>query len=162
MKYENIDVNSLKNAINVCRNAINYSGSISLTSEIMNGTIWLCSARENLKSALSKLVNEYKELEKNLSQYAHVANLIGEYQEKIRQNAAYQNEYHQLNDRLYRDENYQESCYNPEIEEWELVTKSRRVKDGYVERQMNEIYQKMEYNKQKIYSLENEIYNVMG
>ena len=162
MRFENVDVNSLKNAINSCRNAINYTASSTLINEIMDGNAWLCTSRNNLKNAFSRLINEYyKDLENTLNHYNTVANLIEEYKEKSFQNGNLENEYNRLKNRLYYDEEYKERIYNEKTEEWEYETKKRTVKDTQVERQMQDVSRRIDSNKNRMSSLETTVYNMV-
>lgn len=162
MKFESIDVNSLKNAINSCRSAVNHSATSLLVSDVMNGNIWFCSARNNLKNALSRLVYEYyKDLEITLNKYSTVASYIGEYKEKEGQNRTLQSDNINLRSRLYYEEVYQERNYNPETEDWEYETKRRTVTNVQVERQMQANSRTIENNNNRMSTLATTISNMV-
>jgi len=49
MAFENIDVNSLRTALNSCKNSINNGISLNLQDGVMKNDYWYCDARNVLK-----------------------------------------------------------------------------------------------------------------
>ena len=95
MAYENVDVQSAKNAINEIKSSINYSNTNEIISELSNNGIWNANAKNNLKNALTKLVDEnYKDLQNSLDNYLSILDNIYLYKQK---QAEYNNIQNQLN-----------------------------------------------------------------
>ena len=56
MALEEVDTNSLRNAITSCKNAINYSSEKQILNNISNEKNWKSASCNNLKTALTKLI----------------------------------------------------------------------------------------------------------
>lgn len=78
--FDDVDVGSLKNAINSCKNAINYKTTQRLISDIASSSIWNAGCKSNLQTAMQKIITRNKEIKNMLTGYLSVASLIGEYQ----------------------------------------------------------------------------------
>ena len=91
MAFENINVISLKNAINSCINSINYNSSKEIINKISGSDIWNTESKKNFERALTKLINiRYLELENKLKNYLKIADRIEEYQKLSSVNASTQ------------------------------------------------------------------------
>lgn len=91
MAFENINVISLKNAINSCMNSINYNSSKEIVNKISSSDIWNTESKKNFERALTKLINiRYLELENKLKNYLKIADKIEEYQKLSSVNASTQ------------------------------------------------------------------------
>lgn len=91
MAFENINVISLKNAINSCINSINYNSSKEIINKISGSDIWNTESKKNFERALTKLINiRYLELENKLKNYLKIADKIEEYQKLSSVNASTQ------------------------------------------------------------------------
>lgn len=97
MAFENVDVNSLKSALNSCKNSINHTKTDSLINAISSPTIWQGKSQNNLKQALQSLRDvRYKELENQLNSYIGVVSNIEQYKNLEQQNRQYSNEINSL------------------------------------------------------------------
>lgn len=159
MAFENVNVDSLRNALNSCKNAINHSISENLIGNIEESSNWVSSAKHNLNKSLNTLTNErYKSLEQLIDKYLEVTNYIGEYKQLEQENKELSQQYNNLSSRLYYTEYYTET--STDIEGNTIsITKSRRVKDYGVERQMININQKIIENKEKMENLNTKVRN---
>lgn len=161
MAFENINVSSLKNALNSCKNSINNNISKELKNSVMNSDVWHCDARNNLRGSLNELENLYNKLTDKINHYLSIANEIEKYQQLVAQNKKLDSEYDTLSGRLYRTETYDENYYNEETKRWEPKDPkpTRRVKDTNVENQMNAIKNEIGNNQNSMESISNRIAN---
>lgn len=159
MAFENVNVDSLRNALNSCKNSINHTISENLIGNIEESSNWVSSAKHNLNKSLNTLTNErYKSLEQLIDKYLEVTNYIGEYKQLEQENKELSQQYNNLSSRLYYTEYYTET--STDIEGNTIsITKSRRVKDYGVERQMININQKIIENKEKMENLNTKVRN---
>lgn len=156
MAFENVDINSLKNAISSCRNSINYNYSRNLLLTLNSNTIWQADAKQNVKRALENLINnKYRELEEELNNCSNITNLIAQYKQAEEVKTALTNQYNELNKQLYYEESYTENHWNGETNSYDSVAKKRTVKNTSVEQSMNTI------NNQK-QEQENTMTNLLG
>lgn len=81
MAFKNVSVSSLKQAINSCKNAIDYNATKYIINNLSDN-VWEAEAKNTLKKALEKLVNtRYKELEEYLSKCLETIDLLEQYKE---------------------------------------------------------------------------------
>lgn len=78
--FDDVDVGSLKNAINSCKNSINYKTTQRLISDVSSSSVWDASCKSNLQNSMQELITRNTDIEKKLDSYLGVASLIGEYQ----------------------------------------------------------------------------------
>lgn len=80
MLFENIDAESLKQAINDCINSIDFTSTEQIIENLSNNTVWQSESKQVLSKALKTLVNtRYKELKEYLNECLTIANHIEEY-----------------------------------------------------------------------------------
>ena len=162
MAFESIDVSSLKNSLNSCKNQLNNSISTGLVSSIIDDNIWVCNSRYNLKKALLNLNDIYSQLENEINQFIGVADAIQEYKNMQSKVEELKIEYSNLSGKLYYEESYQDWYYYYDDDgqrQSDYNWATRTVKDNAVELQMafvkNEINQleaEMEIKKNSINS----------
>lgn len=81
MALQDIDVASLRGAINACLNSLDNSYSTEIASSLASDSVWSGQAKSNLKQALETLsTTRYDELKDKLNAYLLVADSIEEYQ----------------------------------------------------------------------------------
>lgn len=81
MALQDIDVASLRGAINACLNSLDNSYSTEIASSLASDSVWSGQAKSNLKQALETLsTTRYDELKEKLNAYLLVADSIEEYQ----------------------------------------------------------------------------------
>ena len=79
MAYENVDTQQLRSSLNACKSSLNCVTSASLTR--MSDSIWTGQAKNNLTSAIGKLVKtRYKDLSDKIDEYLKVVDQIENYQ----------------------------------------------------------------------------------
>lgn len=79
MAFQNCNVNKLQSALNKVDN-INYE-KIENLIDSLNYNDWESKSNGRIKSALREIVNEYKSIQKKISNYKEASNYIEEYQE---------------------------------------------------------------------------------
>ena len=80
MAFENIDTKRLIDALSQIKQSINYKKIENINSNLKSNSVWVSKSRDNLTSAIDKLVNtRYKKLEKELENYLEVAQYIDRY-----------------------------------------------------------------------------------
>lgn len=159
MAFENLNVDSLRSSLNSCKSSINHSITDEMISNVVNDNVWLCDSRNNLRNALSRLADIYHQLENELNKHISTCNMIESYKKLEQDNIRLENEYNQLNGRLYYNEQYERWYYEPEADKWLSTMDTRRVKDYNVERQMQEIRRKIDENKGYMETHKNNIYS---
>lgn len=159
MAFENINVTSLRNAINSCKNSLDKTTIQELSNNISNQNVWQSDSQNNLKNALNKLSNtRYKVLEDKLNEYLKIADYIEEYQILNSSNSALLSKSNNLSKRLY----YTESYFVDEVDEDGNTIQrehTRTVKDYSVQRQLNSISTQIKDNKDTMEKLKNNISN---
>ena len=144
MAFENVNVTSLRNSLNQCKNAINHSTTDGLISSVSNASAWQSSAQSNLKNALSKLTNtRYKELENKLSNYQNTVNFIEKYQDLQSENKSKQQEIDYLNYKLYKTNSQT----------------GKKEKDANVDAKISKLRKQINYNKTEMDNLINRVSN---
>lgn len=145
MAFENVNVTSLRNSLNQCKNAINHSTTDGLISSVSNASVWQSSAQSNLKNALSKLTNtRYKELENKLSNYQNTVNFIEKYQGLQSENKSKQQEIDYLTYyKLYKTNSQT----------------GKKEKDANVDAKISKLRKQINYNKSEMNSLINRVSN---
>ena len=80
MAFESIDTKRLIDALSQIKQSINYKKIENINSNLKSNSVWVSKSRDNLTSAIDKLVNtRYKKLEKELENYLEVAQYIDKY-----------------------------------------------------------------------------------
>lgn len=80
MAFENIDTKRLIDSLTQIKQSINYKKIENINSNLKSNSVWVSKSRDNLTSAIDKLVNtRYKKLEKELENYLEVAKYIDKY-----------------------------------------------------------------------------------
>ena len=159
MAFDNVDVNSLKNALISCKNSINNSKTDEILANISSSQVWQSESKNKLTKALEILGKErYKELESLLDKYLNVVNDLEEYKRIEKENISLSSQYSSLSKQLYYTDYYTETSYDADGNE---ITnrKSKIVKNYYVQNQMNGINQIINSNNSKLESLELKIKN---
>lgn len=109
MSFEKVNVNSLKQALQSCKNALKTSKIKELASDVASDNSWQTDSKNQLKQALNTLANtRYKELEKTLDKYIQAASKIDQYQDLERENKQLLQQNQSLNTKLYYTEYYKE------------------------------------------------------
>lgn len=161
MAFENVDVARLKNAINSCKNAVNYSTSVELISNISSNDVWKTGARDNLKKSLKKLTNErYKKLESELNNSLKVANYIEKYKQLQSNNRLLQSNINRLEEQLYVTKTYTESYVDSNGTKQE-ITKTKREKNYNVQWEINSLESRIRSNNNQMNSLVNKVSNLI-
>lgn len=161
MAFQNIDIQSLKYALNSCKNSINRSISNNLSNSILNNDIWYCNSRNNLKKAIDRNIDLYTDLETKIDEYLQVANKIEEYKNLEAENSNLQKQYSDLEPGLWKKEKYTRWFYNEELQKWDSTPDVRTVKDLQVESNMNRIQSEINNNNEQMNGLENLIKNMV-
>lgn len=159
MAFDNVDVNSLKNALISCKNSIKNSKTDEILANISSSQVWQSESKNKLTKALETLRKErYKELESLLDKYLNVVNDLEEYKRIEKENISLSSQYSSLSKKLYYTDYYTEISYDADGNE---ITnkKSKMVKNYYVQNQMNGINQIINSNNSKLESLELKIKN---
>lgn len=159
MAFENIDVSSLKSALNSCKNSLNNNISRELKTNVMNSDIWHCDSRKNLKGSLDRLEGLYGDLNGKIDQYLSLANEIEKYKNLVATNNDLNNQYNDLSGRLWKKEKFENHYYEVSTGTWEPFMDTRKVKDINVENQMNNIKNQIEDNKISMQSISNNVAN---
>lgn len=140
MAFENVNVVSLRNALNNCEDRINYSRSKELINNISNPNVWQSDLQPILKEALEKLINvRYKDLESKLEDYKLACNYIEEYQELAKQNQNLLASNKSLQRDLYDDENEKNTYVERKINNNKSQINSNENRMEVLERQVNEL-----------------------
>lgn len=104
MAFENVNVTSLKKALSLCEESINYNTSKTIINNISNPNIWQSDQQPILKEAMEKLINiRYGNLKKKLEDYQIIANYIEEYQKLNEQIQNYTKECNSLKKEINDD-----------------------------------------------------------
>ena len=104
MAFENVDVTSLRQALNSCKNSINYRTSKTIINNISNPAVWQSDQQPVLKEAMEKLINiRYRNLEDKLEDYQIITNYIEDYQKLSKQNQIYTTECNNLRKEMNDD-----------------------------------------------------------
>lgn len=159
MAFENVNVESLRNALYACKNSISYNNSINIINSVSSGNIWKAESSNHLRKALTTLTNErYRQLEAQINSYLSVTNLISEYKQLEADNRRMEAELPRLRGRLYHRVSYPVIYYDAEgkpYERWE----SEEVIDHGVEREINYTENKIRENNNRMRSLERQVSN---
>ena len=138
MAFENVNVTSLRNALNNCEDRINYSRSKELINNISNPNVWQSDSQPILKEALQKLINvRYKDLEGKLEDYKLACNYIEEYQELAKQNQNLLATNKSLQRDLYNDDNEKNVSIERKINNNKGQINSNENRMEVLERQVN-------------------------
>ena len=138
MAFENVNVTSLRNALNNCEDRINYSRSKELINNISNPNVWQSDSQPILKEALEKLINvRYKDLEGKLEDYKLACNYIEEYQELAKQNQDLLATNKSLQRDLYNDDNEKIASIERKINNNKGQINSNENRMEVLERQVN-------------------------
>ena len=157
MAFENVDVGSLRSAINTSINNLNNNLSY-VSSSITNSMVWQCDAKNTLKNALDKLQNtRYKELKDKLDKYKNIPNLIEEYQKLKKENENLRNTNNSLNGRLYRTVTDYRTEYDEYGNRHEVASGTRQEIDYGVQNQINSNNNTINNNVNRMKQLENQV-----
>lgn len=151
--FDNVDVSSLNNALNQCKNAIDHKRVDELINDISNPSVWKSQSQSKLNDALTKLCNyRYKKLEDKIDSYFSIVSYIAEYQEMEKENKRLKSQLKELYTRLYYDETYTELITQSDgtLKEEE---RTRRAIDSTVDHQIKISHQKIAENKIKMAEL---------
>ena len=151
--FDNVDVSSLNNALNQCKNAIDHKRVDELINDISNPSVWKSQSQSKLNDALTTLCNyRSKELEDKIDSYFSIVSYIAEYQEMEKENKRLKSQLKELYTRLYYDETYTELITQSDgtLKEEE---RTRRVIDSTVDHQIKISHQKIAENKIKMAEL---------
>lgn len=159
MAFESVNVTSLRNALNQCKNTINHSSTTELITSISNTSVWQSSSQKKLKTALTKLENErYKDLENKINKYLEVVSYIERYKELQRENISLENHYYNLSRRLHYTVYYDETITQPDGSKF-VQHHSRTETDHGVEREMNSVIGRIDNNKNEMEEYKNKVSN---
>lgn len=82
MAFENIRVDSLREAINSCRDSIDHERTNQVITSITDANVWNTNSKIVLKDALEFLVNsKYQDLKNKLNAYVDIPGYIDQYNE---------------------------------------------------------------------------------
>lgn len=164
MAFENIEISSLKNSLNACKDSINNNISINLVGSLADNNIWSCNSKTNLINGLKDLNSIYEELEKEINNLLGISNLISEYKELQAEVNNLERQYSNLKGKLYYDESYKD--WYVEYDEvgnevWDYNWETRRVKDVAVENQMISTRNTINELLNEMSTLENRVNNLI-
>jgi len=115
---EEISVSSLRNSLNACKNSIDYGETSGIISSLSSDNIWDATAKNKLKSALNKLINDkYSKLNSEISNCLSAVNLISSYQDLYDKNQTLQQQIINL---------------KPDLYDWEVRTVEEKDRDGQI------------------------------
>lgn len=142
MAFENINVISLKNAINSCMNSINYNSSKEIINKISGSDIWNTESKKNFERALTKLINiRYLELENKLKNYLKIADKIEEYQKLSSVNASSQIELTNIMNELNELTNETEiATLNDQVSNLKKEIDNNEIKLTTIKRGMEDLF----------------------
>lgn len=142
MAFENINVISLKNAINSCMNSINYNSSKEILNKISGSDIWNTESKKNFERALTKLINiRYLELENKLKNYLKIADKIEEYQKLSSVNASSQIELTNIMNELNELTNETEiATLNDQVSNLKKEIDNNEIKLTTIKRGMEDLF----------------------
>lgn len=157
MAFENVDVRSLKSAINSCKNSLNYNNSLDNINSISSNSVWQTDSRDTLRKALVKLTNErYEDLEDKLNDYLSIAGIIERYKDLEDDNERMRNKITSLKPKLYYTKRYTVT-YTDANGDKQTKVRTKRVKDYAVEKQINSLEQQIKENEKEMKVLENRV-----
>ncbi len=150
MALEDVNTNSLRNAITSCKNTINYSADKQVLNSISNEKVWKCDSSNNLKTALSKLIEiRYKNLESKLDSYYKIVSYIEDYQELYKENEKYESQSRELSNKINN------SRTNMTDKNKESILRSERT----MKNKLNNLKTNISHNKQQMSYIEQKIKN---
>ncbi len=101
MAFESVDTSRLREAINSCRDAINYEKTNEAISSITDSNVWNTKSRSFLKNQLDYLVDtRYQDLKNKLSAYEEIPGYIDRYNELYDQIQSYRARIHELENEI--------------------------------------------------------------
>lgn len=105
MAFENINVNSLRSALNDCKRSLNYDTTKTLKNNIASSNEWQSDAKTNLNNALITLTDvRYKELESKITNYLNVVTKIENYKKLEESVKNLRRDIRSLSENLYKEE----------------------------------------------------------
>jgi len=107
MAFENVNVSSLRSALDTAKNDLVNSDqeSLNLITTLADNGNWQANAKGTLKEALEKLTGErYVELRDKIDSYYQIVDYITEYKDLEKANNDLRNSLTSLNNRLWVDE----------------------------------------------------------
>ena len=159
MAFENVNVYALRNSLISARDSLNHSQSDTLVNDIMKTEVWYSDSRNTLRGGIEKIINANNDLEALLNRYINVTYKIEEYKNLQNRNSELRGEYHSIEPRLYYDEEYEETSYDPITKTYITNTYSRRVMDYGIANRMDAINHEIEQNNRRMESIYNEVNN---
>ena len=102
MDFENVNVASLRAAINGCLSKIAYQEEQRILNSISPNNVWNCSAKNNLTTAITSMINkDYSKIEKGLKKLDQAAIKIAEYKKIVEQIKSIDEQIRHLNNNRY-------------------------------------------------------------
>lgn len=148
MAFESVNVDSLRSALDSCKNSIKHDTTDNLIGQVGNSSVWQCDAQNTLKDGLSRLVSTgYNDLENKINSYYPVVSLIQKYKDLEAENERLKSEKAALIPKLYKTEHYT----------FLGMTFSRKVVDQSVANRISEIVRKINENKAEMDSIEQQV-----
>lgn len=80
MAYENVNTVSLKNAINDCRNSLDFKIEKKIFNDVAMTKNWECDSKKNFETAMNKFVNKLSKLDSIYNSISLLADRISDYQ----------------------------------------------------------------------------------
>jgi len=145
--FSSVNVSSLRNALNQCKNSINHSSTDSLIDLVSSGNLIQASFKDTLKLGLLKLKNtRYDLLEKEIDKYLSLVDRIEIYKNKEKENLELDAEYSRISPNLYYTEERTRNVYDDDGE-LTVETYSVTLTNTTVDSRMKEIKRLIEENK---------------
>lgn len=161
MAFENVNVSSLRSAINSSKDSLNSNTSSQLINNISDANVWSTDSKETLKKSLSKLVDEkYKDLKDKLDSYLNIITKIEEYKTLDKENDQLELEYQRLNSHSSNSM----PVPKPTPRQTSINTSGSlkvNTSSSFYDKEMDEILNKIRTNEQRMKSIENEVSNLI-
>jgi len=152
--FDKVNVSSLNSAISNCKNNLQDGRARAALNGISSGTVWQANAKSQLVDALEDLVNnKYKRLVVELENCSKMSKLISNYKDLEDENKSLRKRINNLEDELY---------YDREIIDAEGNTTTERIKDEYVESQIDDLKYEIKNNKERMKDIEKDVSNIVG
>lgn len=150
--FDEVSVSNLNSAISNCKSNLQGGNTSKALSGLSSGTVWQANAKSKLVDALEDLVNnKYKKLVTELENCSKMSSLISNYKSLDEENKSLRRRINSLEDELY---------YDREIIDAEGNTTTERVKDEYVESQIDDLEYEIRNNKERMKDIVNDVSNI--
>lgn len=160
MAFENVDVASLKSALNTCKNNLNHSTTDSIISNLSSNS-WMADSKTNLKKALEKLVNtRYKNLSDKIDEYLTAAGYIQEYKDLDAENDSLEQQIASLNSNLYTT-GLKKSVSIDYDGERHISIGKEKIENPEVKRQIDNLTNEIINNNEAMESLKAKVENIV-